>query len=132
MPASGQVYGERKVVPDNYQELNVDVKHSSGELLRLTFRAYNEGAALRYQYLPHNGHDFELTAEKTEFHLPPNTWGYEEHASEGEYQRARVNDIKQQCERPLTLELEAGLFACVAEADNERYPRMLLRPLPAH
>ena len=39
------MYGERKVVPDNFQELNVDIKHSSGELLRLTFRAYNEGAA---------------------------------------------------------------------------------------
>jgi alpha-glucosidase len=125
-----QVYGERKEVPDNYHELNVDLKHNSGRLLRFTFRAYNEGAALRYQYLLQNGHDFELTAEKTEFHLPSNTWGYEEHASEGEYQRARVNDIKQQCERPLTLEFETGLFACVAEADNERYPRMLLEPLP--
>ena len=124
-----QLYGERKVVPDNYHELNIDLKHNSGKLLRLTFRAYNEGAALRYQYLPQNGHDFELTSEKTEFHWPPNAWGYEEHASEGEYQRARVNDIKQQCERPLTLELETGLFACVAEADNERYPRMLLGPL---
>src|SRR5208283_4618939 len=38
-----QVYGERKIVPDNYRELNVDLKQASGQLMRLTFRAYNEG-----------------------------------------------------------------------------------------
>ena len=82
-----QVYGERKVVPDNYRELNVDLKHTSGKVLRLTFRAYNEEQ--RYGTLAsESAHDFNLTAEKTEFHFPPNTWGYEEHATEGEYKRS--------------------------------------------
>jgi len=69
-----------------------------------------------------------LTAEKTEFRLPANTWGYEEHATEGEYKRSRIEDFQPQCERPLTVEYANGLFASIAEADNERYPRMLLSP----
>ena len=38
-----QVYGERKIIPDNYHELNVELKKSSGELMLITFRAYDEG-----------------------------------------------------------------------------------------
>ena len=118
-------------MPDNYGELHVDLKHQSGRLLRLSFRAYDEGAAFRYAFPAQDGTtDFNLTAEKTEFRFPPNTWGYEEHATEGEYQRARIEDFQPQCERPLTLEYASGLFASLAEADNERYPRMLLSPLP--
>ncbi len=126
-----QVYGERKVVPDHYRELNVDLKHKSGRQLRLTFRTYDEGAALRYTLLAsEEASDFKLTAEKTEFRFPPETWGYEEHATEGEFKRTRIEDFQAQCERPLTLEFADGRFASLAEADNERYPRMLLSPLP--
>ena len=123
-----QVYGERKIVPNNYNELTIDLTHRSSRTLKLIFRAYNEGAAFRYQ-IPASTADLNLTAEKSEFRFPANTWGYEEHATEGEYKRSLIADIKPQCERPLTLEFESGLFATLAEADNERYPRMLLSPL---
>jgi alpha-glucosidase len=123
-----QVYGERKVVPDNYNELAVDLKHSTGRTVRLVFRAYDEGAALCYS-ISDTAADLQLTGERTEFHFPANTYGYEEHSTEGDYTRSLVKDIQPQCERPLTLELERGLFAAIAEADNQRYPRMLLGPL---
>ena len=35
-----QVYGERKIVPNNYSELTIDLKHYSGRPLKLIFRAY--------------------------------------------------------------------------------------------
>ena len=108
--------------------MTIDLKHSSGRPLKLIFRAYDEGAAFRYQ-IPESAADLNLTAEKSEFRFPAHTWGYEEHATEGEYRRSLIADIKPQCERPLTLEFECGLFAALAEADNERYPRMLLSPL---
>jgi len=38
-------FGERKVVPDNYHELNIDLKHTSGKLMRLTFRALTREAS---------------------------------------------------------------------------------------
>ena len=126
-----QIYGERKVVPDNYRELNIDLNQPAGRKLRVTLRAYNEGAALRYTFLEQAGPGaFTNTAERTEFRFPPDTWGYEEHATEGEYLRAKISDIQPQCERPLTLEFANGLFGSLLEADNERYPRLLLAPLP--
>ncbi|MGA2555573.1 MAG: glycoside hydrolase family 97 catalytic domain-containing protein [Verrucomicrobiota bacterium] len=124
-------FGERKIIPDNYRELEVDLKAKSGELIQIVFRAYNEGAAFRYSFPAQNGsREFVFTAERTEFRFAPETMGYEEHGTEGEYHRVRVADIQPYCERPLTLELANGLFASLAEADNENYPRMLLSGLP--
>jgi len=124
-----QVYGERKVVPDNYREMDVDLKQASGRLMRITFRVYNEGAAFRYSFPKQDINEFKFTGEQSEFHFPENTFGYEEHGTEGEYQRAKISDIEPWCERPLTLEYASGLFACLGEADNENYPRMLLSVL---
>jgi alpha-glucosidase len=123
-------FGERRVVPDNYRELRVDLKHASGRLLRLVFRAYNEGAALRYEFPAQATKQFRFAGELTEFRLPPGTFGYEEHGTEGEYHRVPVGEIQPWCERPLTLEFADGRFACLAEAANQNYPRMLLSSLP--
>lgn len=124
-------FGERHIIPDNYHELDVDLKQSSGQAMRITFRAYNEGAAFRYSFPAQNGAaDLVFTAERTEFRFVPDTFGYEEHGTEGEYRRVHVADIQPWCERPLTLEFTNGLFASLAEADNENYPRMLLSGLP--
>jgi alpha-glucosidase len=124
-------FGERKIVPDNYGELDVELKQTSGAQMRITFRAYNEGAAFRYSFPAQNGaREFVFTEERTEFRFAPDTMGYEEHGTEGEYARARIADIQPWCERPLTLEFTNGLFASLTEADNENYPRLLLSGLP--
>jgi alpha-glucosidase len=125
-----QEYGERKNVPDNYRELNVDLKHQSGRLMRIAFRAYNEGAALRYSFPEQADKELKFTGERTEFRFPADTYAYEEHSTEGEYKRVKTGEIEAWCERPLTLEYAGGIFACLAEADNDNYPRMLLSPLP--
>ncbi len=91
---------------------------------------YDEGAALRYSLPAQAEKEFKFTGERTEFRFPEDTYAYEEHATEGEYQRVKTGDIKPWCERPLTLEYASGVFASLAEADNRRYPRMLLSPLP--
>ena len=122
-------FGERKNIPDNYNLLTIDLKQSSGKLLRIEFRAYNEGAAFRYSLPQQPGGPFTFTGERSEFRFPENTFGYEEHGTEGEYRRAAIADIQPWCERPLTLEYADGIFASLTEADNERYPRMLLSPL---
>jgi alpha-glucosidase len=122
-------FGERRIVPDNYRQLDIDLKQSAGRLLRLTFRAYNEGAAFRYSLPAQETKTFAFDGEHTEFHFPPNTFGYEEHGTEGDYIRARIADFQPWCERPLTLELPDGAFASLNEAANLAYPRMLLSPL---
>src|SRR5439155_5830318 len=105
-------------------------KHESGRLLRISFRAYNEGAALRYSFPAQDTQEFKFTGERTEFRFPPETWAYEEHGTEGPYTRVRTEKIQPWCERPLTLEYASGLFASLAEAANLHYPRMLLSGLP--
>jgi alpha-glucosidase len=124
-----QQFGERKNVPDNYRELNVDLKHESGRLMRITFRAYNEGAALRYSFPQQAGGGFVFSGERTEFRLPADTYGYAAYATEDEYYRVKTGEIKPFCERPLTLEYSSGVVACLAEAADTAYPRMMLSPL---
>lgn len=123
-------FAEREVIPDNYGELNVDLRHPSRRRLRLIFRAYNEGAALRYTFPDVDAEEFSFAEERTEFRFPPDTYGYEEHGTEGEYRRVNTAEIEPFCERPLTLEYAGGLFASLMEAANHAYPRMLLSPLP--
>lgn len=124
------LYGERDKIHDNYHELDVDLVQASGRLMRLTFRAYNEGAAFCYSFPKQAVGEFQLTGERSEFCFPGNTFAYEEHGTEGEYHRVNVADIQPWCERPLTLEYASGLFSCLCEAENENYPRMLLSPSP--
>lgn len=125
-----QEFGERHVVPDHYREMNVDLKHTSGVRLRVTLRTYNEGAALRYTFPAQTTTGFRFTGERTEFRFPADTFGWEEHGTEGEYRHAKIADIEPWCERPLTLEFASGTFAALAEAANQHYPRMLLSGLP--
>jgi len=122
-------FGERRVVPDNYRELMVNLKHSSGRLLTIAFRAYDEGAAFRYEFPQQPDQSFNFTGEQTEFRFPEGVEGYEEHGTEGEYRRMAVAKIQPGCERPLTLEYADGRFASLTEAANFDYPRMLLSPL---
>jgi alpha-glucosidase len=123
------VCGERATIPDNYRELVVDLRQTaSGRALQITFRAYNEGAALRYT-LP-GSEPTTLSGEHTEFRFPAGTFGYEEHGTEGDYQSVPVGDIQPWCERPLTLVCPGDFFASLGEAANVDYPRMQLSPLP--
>src|ERR1043165_9525703 len=75
-------FGELRIVPDKFSELTVDLIHTSGNRLQIIFRAYNEGAALRYAFPKQETTEFRFTGERTEFAFPPDTFGYEEHATE--------------------------------------------------
>jgi alpha-glucosidase len=122
-------FGDRRIVPDHYRELNVNLKHESGKVLRLTFHAYNEGAAFRYTFPIQDQREFTFTGERSEFRFPEGTFAYEAHGTEGPYRRARTGEIRPFCERPLTLEYAHGLLACLTEAGTEVYPRTLLSGL---
>lgn len=122
-------YGERKTIPDRYNELTVQLRDTltPHRPLEVVTRAYDEGFALRYRV---GGEGTVLYAsEFTEFHLPEGAYGYEEHGTEGEYARVRIADIKPGCERPLTVDYGNGLFASITDAANLDYPRMLLSPV---
>jgi len=122
------VYGERAEIPDNYNELSLDLEagENSQHRLRLLFRAYDEGVAFRYTIV--DGGSFTINAEKSEFHFPAGAMAYEEYGTEGPYRRVPVSEIKEECERPLTVDLGNGIYASVTEAAMVEHSRMLLAP----
>ena len=125
------VYGERKTIQDHYNQLIVELKesHPPYRRLRLTFRAYNEGAAFCYT-LPRQDalKDFIISAEKTQFRFTGNHTAYAVYSAQGQYSKVPLSKIKNNCERPLTIEIDNGPFVSVAEARLVDYARMRLSP----
>ena len=65
-----QVWGEDKVVENNYNELTVELKDDEDRLLNLSFRAYDDGIGFRYEFPEQEGlKDFIIMEELTEFNL---------------------------------------------------------------
>lgn len=124
------VYGERNLIPDNYNQLTIELRPKAPPRrpLQLTFRAYDEGIAFRYTVL--GAGRFTIEEERTEFHFPPGAEAYEEHGTEGPYQRVPIAEIKPECERPLTVDYGNGVYASLTEAALVDYSRMLLSPVP--
>ena len=124
-------YAERKIIRDNYNQLVAEIKERRPphRRLRLTFRAYNEGAAFCYT-LPQQDalKNFVISAEKTQFSFTHDHTAYATYSAQGEYSRVPISKIKNNCERPLTIEIDKGLFASVAEARLVDYARMRLSP----
>ncbi|MEA3227131.1 MAG: glycoside hydrolase family 97 N-terminal domain-containing protein, partial [Planctomycetota bacterium] len=113
------VYAERKTIRDNYNQLVVELRerHSPYRKLRLTFRAYNEGAAFCYT-VPEQDvlKSFVISAEKTQFRFAGDHTAYAVYSAQGKYGKAPLSKLKKDCERPLTIEINESLFAAVVEA----------------
>ena len=125
------VYAERKIIRDHYNQLVAELRESRSphRRLRLTFRAYNEGAAFCYT-LPQQDalKNFVISAEKTQFSFTHDHTAYAVYSAQGEYSKVPISKIKNNCERPLTVRIDEGLFASVAEARLVDYARMRLSP----
>ena len=125
------VYAERKTIRDHYNQLVADLKeiHPPHRRLRLTFRAYNEGAAFCY-ILPQQDalKSFVISAEKTQFRFTGDHTAYAVYSAQGKYSKVPLSKIKNNCERPLTVQIDKGLYASVAEARLVDYARMRLSP----
>jgi alpha-glucosidase len=113
------VYGERDLIVDRYNELDLTLVQSGALSLRLELRAYNEGLAFRYVAL----RAMKIAAEKTTFRWASAAFAYQEHGgTEGEYSRAAIGKIAPQCQTPLTIELPDGNYAAILEAGNVGFP----------
>jgi len=126
------VYGERRTIRDHYNQLTVELQESNlpHRRLRLTFRAYNEGAAFCYTLPEQNSlKRFTISAEKTQFRFADNHTAWAVYSAQGQYSKVPLSKVKSNCERPLTIEMkENGPFVSVAEARLVDYARMRLSP----
>jgi alpha-glucosidase len=125
------VYGERNSVRDNYNEVvfTFNKENRKRRKLQLIVRAYNEGIAFRY-YFPESvrgGTYLHITEESTEFTFPKQTMAWFTPSPQGLYDLLPMKDWSAESERPLTLELQNGLFASLTEAQMVNYSRTKLK-----
>ncbi len=124
------VWGERAEIPDNYNELKIDLRHASADRgpLQLQVRAYDEGVAFRY-FFPESSKTqvIEISGERTEFNLPAGAQGFWTPGAQRSYEKLPVRDWKSDSEIPLTVELPGRAWLCLAEAAQTNYPRMRLK-----
>lgn len=120
------LYGERSLIKDKYNETTITFEKADNKdyQLQVQLRAYDEGVAVRY-YFPENpkGSYYQITAENTEFSLPDDTRAYYTQWAQAPYYLLPLSDWPDESERPLTLQLKNGLFACLAEAQMVDYAR---------
>jgi hypothetical protein len=120
------VYGEADHIRDHYNAVSIKMVKDDDPIYTMNFeiRAYNEGVAFRY-YFPENpkGTYYNITAENTEFSLPADTKAWFANWAQGPYSLLPLSNWPGESERPLTLQLGNGLYACLTEARMTDYAR---------
>lgn len=128
------VYGESNCIQENYNELIVHLIKDDNEIYKLDveIRVFNAAVAIRY-FIPENekGTYYRVMAEHTEFSLPDGTKAWFTGWAQGSYSLLPLKDWPQESERPLTLQLPGGLYACLAEAGMVDYARTKFSLSPA-
>jgi alpha-glucosidase len=121
------IYGERSIVKDQYNEAVIDVNkaENKNKQLKIIVRVYNQGLAFRFLIpeLENGGPLIKITGESTEYRFPDSTKAWYTSFAQQEYQLMDLSKMTAESERPLTLELNNGLFACVGEAAMVNYSR---------
>ncbi len=121
------VYGERNIVRDHYHSSVFTFYRNKEEhqCLQLEVRAYNEGIAFRYYFPEHpsGGTDLTISKDLTTFSFPAGTQAWFTDHAQGSYQLMHLDKWPAEAERPLTLQLDNGLYAVLAEAAVVDYCR---------
>lgn len=126
------VYGERSVVRDRYNQMLVELSDNGQPPrgLSLTFRAYDEGAAFRYEIPKQEfAKEIHITKENSEFHFTCDYRSWAVYSAQGRYEETSVGNIKAGCERPLVVGIDDRTYVAVGEASLVDYARMKLGPL---
>jgi hypothetical protein len=120
------LYGERNVIKDNYNAVTIELVKDDNPIywMHVEMRVYNEGAAVRY-FFPENikGTYYRVVAENTSFTLPAGTKAWHASWAQAPYTLLPLQNWPDESERPLTLQLPNGWYACLAEAQLVDYAR---------
>lgn len=122
--------GERRRVPDRYRELVVDLRHSSGAALQLTFRAYDEGAAFRSSSSVNLASKISLDDNQTKFRFPRDTRAWVKFSTSGNYTRVPTSLLPADASRPVTLEFADGRFAALTKVGESPWSLLLVARKP--
>jgi alpha-glucosidase len=118
------VYGERKNIPDRYNEVSFQFKSSDKiSQLKIICRAYNEGFAFQYKIFQKNK-TIVLDDELSQFEFRDNETAWASSFAQSPIIETKINDIKGVVERPLTVRLNEHLFVALGEAALVNFARM--------
>lgn len=129
-----QVWGERKVIKNQYNQAVVQLQETTGlqRKLNLTFRLFNDGLGFSYEIPAQKGIDsLYITHELTEFNLAQNyaTWFIPANfdSYEALYQNKPADQVKS-ANTPITFEAsDQSLFLSIHEANLSNYAGMTLQ-----
>ncbi|RYY65287.1 MAG: alpha-glucosidase, partial [Chitinophagaceae bacterium] len=117
-------YGERKFIPENFNQLKLSFQPVEATGLRLTIllRVYNEGFA--YQYILQGKREIVLKNEASQFGLPENATAWVSSTAQGILKEKTLSEIGDVVERPLTIRLNDSLYLALGEAGLVNFARM--------
>lgn len=121
------VYGERRVVPDAYNQAVISLSETRPphRTVEMTFRAYNEGVAFQYVVQPSEGRsESVLLEEHSRFVFEQDFPAWVVSTAQGRYERLPISAMGNDRERPLVVEMGAGLHVALGEAKLVDFARM--------
>lgn len=134
-----QVTGKRRQVTGNAAQLIVQLHETTApnRIWKIVLRAYNDGAAFRYQFPKQSGWEsLSITKERTSFRFQSGAKAYAlplngfTTSYETRYSVKSIQDLPQDwlLGLPLLLECPGSIWAAVTEANIYEYPGMYLAP----
>ncbi len=125
------VYGEQSEIRDNYSQMQVTVEdnQSPPRHLLLTFRAYDEGVAMRTTFPVQKAFStLTIKSEETRFRFNEDLLTWTTRNAQGSYKKLHLSEmnLKHNYERPLFMKNSEGLHLVILEAGMLDYSRMRL------
>ena len=119
------VYGERKNIPDNYNQLFFYFKSKADTSVKLQVicRAYNEGFAFQYK-LVDKGQTIILDSESSTFEIPAGALAWVSQWAQSPIEAKKISEIEEVVERPMTIKLNESQYMALGEASLVDYARM--------
>ncbi len=128
-----QIWGEKKIIRNHYNELSVMLKERSGyeRELEIQFRAFDDGIALRYIYQRQGKDSLVIMDELTTFNLTDDgdAWwipAYQDNRYEYLTSKSAVSDLEI-VHTPLTIKSNSGFFLSFHEAKLKDFASMTLK-----
>jgi alpha-glucosidase len=119
------VFGEQNTIPENYNEIVVEFPG----LVKIVFRAYNEGTAFCYEFETKENETLKIVQELTKFTFVDDYPCWATYSAQGVYEKVPVSKVKKDCERPLLLQIPDGTAIALGEARLVDFARMRFQPV---
>lgn len=121
------VYGERSLVTDRYNELELSLQSDENQKeMTLFVRLYDEGLAFRYAFDTLDFWNCTLASEKTQFLFDNDCDTWVTGNAQGAYSKIKLSAMKNVADRPQVIQINDHRFVAIGEAALVDYARMKL------